>query len=35
VIVEDLYKKYPDVNALAEATPEEIERLQKCCSVSR
>lgn len=27
VVVEGLYAKYPDVNALAEATPEEIEEI--------
>ena len=31
VVVEGLYAKYPDVNALAEATPEEIEEI--VCSV--
>ena len=27
IVVEDLYKKYPDVNALAQAEPEEIEAI--------
>lgn len=35
VIVEDLYKKYPDVNALAEATPEEIEEIVRPCGLGR
>ena len=33
VVVEGLYAKYPDVNALAEATPEEIEEIVRPCSV--
>lgn len=35
VVVEDLYKKYPDVNALAEATPEEIEAIVKPCGLGK
>ncbi len=35
VIVEDLYKKYPDVNALAEASPEEIEEIVRPCGLGR
>ena len=31
VVVKDLYKKYPDVNALAEASVEEIEEIVKPC----
>ena len=31
VVVEGLYAKYPDVNALAEATPEEIEEIVRPC----
>ena len=31
VVVESLYAKYPDVNALAEATPEEIEEIVRPC----
>lgn len=33
VVVEELYKEYPDVNALAEAPVEEIERLVKPCGL--
>ena len=35
VIVEDLYKRYPDVHALAEATPEEIEEIVRPCGLGR
>ena len=35
VIVEDLYKKYPDVNALAVASPEEIEEIVRPCGLGR
>lgn len=35
VVVEDLYKKYPDVNALAEAAPEEIEAIVKPCGLGK
>ena len=33
VVVESLYAKYPDVNALAEATPEEIEEIVRPCGL--
>lgn len=33
VVVEDLYKKYPDVDALAEAPVEEIEKIVKPCGL--
>lgn len=33
VVVEDLYAKYPDVNALAEAEVEDIERIVKPCGL--
>lgn len=33
VVVEDLYQKYPDVNALAAAEPEEIEAIVKPCGL--
>jgi len=33
VIVEKLYAKYPDINALAEAEPEEIEEIVKPCGL--
>ena len=33
VVVQDLYAKYPDVDALAEATPEEIEQLEEASSL--
>ena len=35
VVVEDLYAKYPDVNALAEASPEEIEAIVKPCGLGK
>ncbi|MBR1759525.1 MAG: endonuclease III [Lachnospiraceae bacterium] len=35
VVVEDLYAKYPDVNALAEATPEAIEEIVRPCGLGR
>ena len=35
VVVEDLYAKYPDVNALAEATPEESEEIVRPCGLGR
>jgi len=35
VVVEGLYAKYPDVNALAEATPEEIEEIVRPCGLGR
>ena len=33
VVVEKLYKKFPDVKALAKATPEEIEEIVKPCGL--
>ena len=35
VVVEDLYAKYPDVDALAGATPEEIEAIVRPCGLGR
>lgn len=35
VVVEDLYAKYPDVNALAEATEDEIEAIVRPCGLGR
>lgn len=35
VVVEGLYEKYPDVNALAEATPEEIEEIVRPCGLGK
>ena len=35
VVVEDLYKKFPDVNALAAAEPEEIEAIVKPCGLGK
>ena len=35
VIVEDLYAKYPTVNALADATPEEIEEIVRPCGLGK
>lgn len=35
VVVEKLYEKYPDVNALAEATPEQIEEIVRPCGLGR
>ena len=35
VVVEDLYKKFPDVNALAEAQPEEIEEIVRPCGLGK
>ena len=34
-VVEGLYAKYPDVNALAEATPEEIEEIVRPCGLGK
>ena len=34
VVTEKLYEKYPDVNALAEATPEQIEAIVRPCGTS-
>ena len=35
VVVESLYAKYPDVSALAEATPEEIEEIVRPCGLGK
>ena len=35
VVVEDLYAMYPDVDALAAADPEDIERIVKPCGLGR
>lgn len=35
VVVEELYAKYPDVNALAEAAPEEIEEIVRPCGLGK
>ena len=35
VVMQDLYKKYPDVNALAEAQPEDIEEIVKPCGLGK
>ena len=35
VVVEKLYEKYPDVDALAAATPEEIEEIVRPCGLGR
>ncbi|MCI5649450.1 MAG: endonuclease III domain-containing protein [Fusicatenibacter sp.] len=35
VVVEELYEKYPDVASLAEATPEEIEKIVRPCGLGR
>ncbi len=35
VVVEKLYKKYPDIDALANATPEEIEAIVKPCGLGK
>lgn len=35
VVVEKLYEKYPDVNALAEATPEQIEEIVRPCGLGK
>ncbi len=35
VVVQDLYKEYPDVNALAAAPVEEIERIVKPCGLGK
>ncbi len=35
VVVEDLYEKFPDVDALAAATPEEIEAIVKPCGLGK
>lgn len=35
VVVQDLYARYPDVAALAEATPEEIEEIVRPCGLGK
>ena len=35
VVVEELYAKYPTVNAMAEATPEEIEEIVRPCGLGK
>lgn len=35
VVVEDLYKKYPDINALAEAEVDNIEQIVRPCGLGR
>lgn len=35
VVVQDLYKKFPDIDALASATPEEIEEIVKPCGLGK
>ena len=35
VVVEDLYAKYPDVDALADASPEDIEAIVKPCGLGK
>ena len=35
VVVQDLYAKYPDVSALAAATPEEIEAIVRPCGLGK
>ena len=35
LVVEDLYEKYPDVQALAEAKPEDIEKIVRPCGLGR
>lgn len=35
VVVEELYKEFPDVDALAEASPEEIEKIVHPCGLGR
>lgn len=35
VVVQELYKKYPDINALADASAEEIEEIVKPCGLGR
>lgn len=35
VVVDDLYAKYPTVNALADATPEEIEEIVRPCGLGK
>lgn len=35
IVVEDLYKKYPDINTLAEAEVEDIEQIVRPCGLGR
>ncbi len=35
VVVKELYKEYPDVNALAQAEPEDIEKIIRPCGLGR
>ncbi|MDE6938595.1 MAG: endonuclease III, partial [Lachnospiraceae bacterium] len=35
VVVEDLYEKYPDVDALAEADPADIEEIVRPCGLGK
>lgn len=35
IVLEDLYKNYPDVNALAQAEPEEIEAIVRPCGLGK
>ena len=35
VVVQDLYEKFPDVNALAQAEPDEIEEIVRPCGLGR
>ena len=35
VVVDDLYAKYPDIDALANATPEEIEEIVRPCGLGK
>ena len=35
VVVEDLYEKYPDVDALAQADVQDIERIVKPCGLGK
>ena len=35
IVVEDLYAKYPDIDALADATPEEIEEIVRPCGLGK
>lgn len=35
VVVEDLYERFPDVDALADATPEEIEQIVRPCGLGK
>ena len=35
IVVQDLYQKYPDVDALAQANPEEIEEIIRPCGLGK